>query len=121
MTVLEPMPPERFDAFADVSIASHAADNVGSGRWREHESETLARAEFGRLLPQKAATPEHHFYEIKPHPSGPVLGFVWLGSLPRGNVRVALFSSSSFTQSIVGGAMAEQRCSKWRSWPKSWA
>ena len=89
MTILEPMPPERFDAFADVSIASHAADNVGSGRWLEHESETLARAEFGRLLPQKAATPEHRFYEIKPHPSGPVLGFVWLGSLPRGNVRVA--------------------------------
>ena len=89
MTILEPMPPERFDAFADVAIASHAADNVGSGRWLEHEAEPLARAEFGRLLPQQAVTPDHHFYEIKLNPSGPVLGFVWLSSVPRGSARVA--------------------------------
>ena len=89
MTILVPMPPERFDEFAAVAIASHAADNVASGRWLEHESEPLARAELGRLLPQQAATPDHHFYEIKPNPAGPVLGFVWLASMPRGNVRVA--------------------------------
>ena len=29
------------------------------------------------------------FYEIKPYPAGPGLGFVWLGTMPRGSVRVA--------------------------------
>jgi ribosomal protein S18 acetylase RimI-like enzyme len=89
MTILEPMPPERFDEFADVASASYAADNAASGRWLDHESEPLARAELGRLLPQKAATPDQHFYEIKSIPAGPVLGFVWLASMPRGSVRVA--------------------------------
>ena len=89
MTILEPMPPERFDEFVDVVSASHAADNVASGRWAEQESESLARAELERHLPQRAATPDHHFYEIRCDPAGPVLGFVWLGSLPRGSVRVA--------------------------------
>ena len=89
MTILEPMPPKRFDEFADVASASQAADNVASGRWLEDESEPLARAELGRLLPQQAATPDHHFYEIKSNPAGPVLGFVWLASMPRGSVRVA--------------------------------
>ena len=65
MTILEPMPPERFDEFVDVVSASHAADSVASGRWLEQESGSLARAELGRLLPQQAATPDHRFYEIK--------------------------------------------------------
>ena len=89
MTVLEPMPAERFDEFVGVVIPSHAADNVASGRWLDHESEALARVELERLLPQQAATPEHHFYEIKPNPAGRGVGFVWLGTMPRGSVRVA--------------------------------
>ena len=89
MTILEPMPPERFAEFAATAIASHAADNVASGRWQAHESERLAREELERLLPQQAATPDHHFYSIKSDPAGPVLGFVWLGSVPRGSTRAA--------------------------------
>jgi ribosomal protein S18 acetylase RimI-like enzyme len=89
MTILEPMPPERFDEFVEVVTPSHAADNVASGRWLEHESEPLARVELARLLPQQAATPDHYFYEIKPDPAGPRRGFVWLGTMPRGSVRVA--------------------------------
>ena len=89
MTILEPMSPERFDEFVAAVTPSHAADNVASGRWPEHEALTLARAELDRLLPQQAATPDHHFFEIKVDPAGLALGFVWLGSLPRGNVRVA--------------------------------
>jgi ribosomal protein S18 acetylase RimI-like enzyme len=89
MTILEPMPPERFDEFVDVVSASHAADSVACGRWLPHEAESLARAELERHLPQQAATPDHRFYEIRSDPAGPVLGFVWLGSMPRGSVRVA--------------------------------
>lgn len=89
MTILEPMPPERFDEFVGVVIPSHAADNVAAGRWLEHESAALARTELERLLPQRAATPDHHFYEIRAKPAGPGLGFVWLGPMPRGSVRVA--------------------------------
>jgi ribosomal protein S18 acetylase RimI-like enzyme len=89
MTILEPMPPERFEEFANVATASHAADSVATGRWLEHESEAFARAELARHLPQQAATPDHQFYEIRPCPAGPRLGFVWVGTMPRGSVRVA--------------------------------
>ena len=89
MTILEPMPPEQFEEFTNVASASHAADSVATGRWLEHEAESLARAELARLLPQQAATPDHHFYEIKPSPAGPRLGFVWVGTMPRGSIRVA--------------------------------
>lgn len=88
--VLEPMPPERFDEFAAVSAASHAADNIASGRWLEPEAERLAKQELERLLPQRVATPDHHFYEIRFDSASPVLGFVWLGSVLRGSVHVAL-------------------------------
>jgi hypothetical protein len=115
------MPPERFDEFADVASASHAADNLASGRWLEHESEPLARAELGRLLPQKAETPDHHFYEIKSNPVGPVLGFVWLASMPRGSVRVAFVFQLFVYPEHRRQAMAEQRCCRWRSWLKPWA
>lgn len=89
MTLLEKMPPEHFDAFAAAGSAAYAADNVASGRWLAHESEQLARAELSRLLPLGAATAGQHFYEIKLVPEGPVLGFVWFASMPRGSVEVA--------------------------------
>ena len=89
MVILEPMPAERLDEFATVSIASHAADNVASGRWLEHESAKLAEQEFWRLLPERAATPDHYFYEIKLKPAGLVLGVVWLGIVPRRAERIA--------------------------------
>lgn len=89
MSILEPMPRERFDEFVSVVIPSHAADNVASGRWLAHESLALAKAELERLLPQQAETPDHHFYEIKPNRADTGVGFVWLGTMPRGSVRVA--------------------------------
>ena len=89
MTILVAMPPGHFNEFADAASASYASDNVASGRWLAHEAEQLARAELSRLLPQAAETSDHHIYEIKLDAAGPVLGFVWLGSVPRGSSRVA--------------------------------
>ena len=89
MVILEPMPAERLDEFAAVAIASHSADNVASGRWLEHESAKLAEQEFWRLLPERAATPDYCFYEIKLNPAGPVLGFVWFGIVLRRAERIA--------------------------------
>ena len=83
------MPIEQFGAFVDASANSHAADNVASGRWLAEEAEQLARSELSRLLPQGIATPEHFFYEVIAEANGPVIGFVWLGSMPRGNSKVA--------------------------------
>ena len=57
MTILEPMSPERFDEFVAAVTPSHAADNVASGRWPEHEALTLARAELDRLLPSRPLRP----------------------------------------------------------------
>lgn len=89
MTILVQMPPEHFNEFAATASASHAADNVTSGRWLAHEAEQLARSELSRLLPKQIATPDHHLYEIKLETAGPVLGYVWFGAISRGSVKVA--------------------------------
>ena len=89
MTILVPMPPEHFDGFAVASSASHAADNVASGRWLAHEAEQLARSELQRFLPQQSATPDHYLYEIKLETAGPVLGFAWFAAISRGSDKVA--------------------------------
>ena len=107
MVLLEPMPAERFDEFAALSIASHAADNVASGRWLEHEAPQLAEQEFWRLLPERSATREHFFYEIKLNPAGPVLGFVWLGIVPRRTERIAFVFRSLSTPRTVAKATPE--------------
>ena len=89
MTVLVPLPAAHFEAFVDAAAASHAADNVASGRWPVQGAEQLARSELVRLLPPGVATPDHHVYEIKAEPGAAALGFVWFGSVPRGDSRVA--------------------------------
>jgi ribosomal protein S18 acetylase RimI-like enzyme len=83
------MPAEHFGEFAKAAIDSYAADNVASGRWRQDESEQLAQLELSRLLPQAAKTSDHYIYEIKLDAGGPVLGFVWFGTMPRGTAKVA--------------------------------
>jgi ribosomal protein S18 acetylase RimI-like enzyme len=89
MTILAPMPAERFPEFVDAAAASHAADNVASGRWSAQEAEALARAELERLLPNGHGTPDHYLYDIKSEPEGAALGFVWFANLARGSKRVA--------------------------------
>jgi hypothetical protein len=66
MTILVPMPAERFAEFVDAAAASHAADNVASGRWSAQEAQALARAELERLLPDGHGTPDHYLYDINP-------------------------------------------------------
>jgi ribosomal protein S18 acetylase RimI-like enzyme len=89
MAILVPMVAERFPAFVDEASASHATDNVASGRWGAQEAGALARAELERLLPAGHSTPDHFFYEIKTEPEDTALGFVWFASLARGSIRVA--------------------------------
>ena len=89
MATLRPMPVEQFGAFVEASVTSHAEDSVASGRWRAEEAEKLARSELSKLLPQGITTPEHFFYEVIAEANGPVVGFVWLGSVPRGTSKVA--------------------------------
>ena len=83
------MPIAQFDAFVEAAARSHAADNVASGRWLAQESEQLARSELGRLLPKGLETPDHYLYEVTAEADGPVVGFLWFGSVPRGSSKVA--------------------------------
>jgi len=99
MTILVPMPAERFAEFVDAAAASHAADNVASGRWSAQEAQALARAELERLLPDGHGTPDHYLYDIKSDPEGAPLGFVWFANVARGGRRVAyLFQLLVFPQ-----------------------
>ena len=89
MAILRSMPIEQFEAFVEASVRSYAADNVASGRWPAGESEQLARSELDKLLPQGLATPDHYLYVIMAEENGPVVGFVWFGSVPRRNGNIA--------------------------------
>jgi len=62
---------------------------VASGRWLAQESEQLARSELDRLLPRGLETPDHYLYEVTAEADGPVVGFLWFGSVPRGSSKVA--------------------------------
>lgn len=84
---LAPMRAEAFTAFFDTAVAAYAGDNVAAGRWRADEAPALARAETERLLPQGAATPEHHLLEIVD--GGTAVGFLWFAAMSRGSTRVA--------------------------------
>jgi ribosomal protein S18 acetylase RimI-like enzyme len=66
-----------FTAFAERAIADYAQDNAQSGRWPETDAPARARAEFLRLLPQGAATPNHFLYEIQDAASGQPVGALW--------------------------------------------
>lgn len=74
---LAPMSETAFAAFAERAIADYAQDNTQSGRWPEADAPTRARAEFQRLLPQGAATPNHFLYEIQDTANGQTVGALW--------------------------------------------
>ena len=89
MTRLRPMRPSVFPTFVEAAVASYAEDNVNAERWTEDEALDLARGEIALLLFRGLETPEHRLFEIEEDADGTLVGFVWLGSLRRGNVRVA--------------------------------
>lgn len=78
MTILVPMPPGCFEAFAGECIADYAADNRLSGRWGGADPLELARAEFRQLLPLGHATPDHHFFQVHDERQEVDVGFLWL-------------------------------------------
>lgn len=84
MTALVPMRGEEFDAFAELSVASYAEDNVAAGRWPAAGALQRAQAEFKRLLPQGLQTPDHHLYEIRESEAGEAIGFIWFAIIPDG-------------------------------------
>ena len=89
MTRLRPMRPSVFPAFVEAAVASYAEDNVKAERWSEAEALELARGEITLLLFRGLDTPEHRLFEIEDDADGTLVGFLWLGSLRRGNARVA--------------------------------
>lgn len=89
MTVLVPMTPVSFAAFAEVAVTDYAASCVASGRWAEADAPALSRAEFETLLPQGLATPNHHLYEIRTSGDGPMIGFLWFNVSERGHLKPA--------------------------------
>ncbi|MGY4827134.1 GNAT family N-acetyltransferase [Sphaerotilaceae bacterium SBD11-9] len=77
MTLLVPMHPQAFEAFAEEAIATHADHNAQVGRWPRETALERARAEFARLLPQGQQTPDHFFYEIEDQVVGEKVGYLW--------------------------------------------
>jgi ribosomal protein S18 acetylase RimI-like enzyme len=54
----------QFDAWADRSITGFAAEQVTSGLLPPAEAAAHARGAFDQLLPDRLATPHHHFWTV---------------------------------------------------------
>ncbi|HET7793478.1 MAG TPA: GNAT family N-acetyltransferase [Rhizobacter sp.] len=86
-TRLVPMHPQRFEAFAEEAITTHADHNAQVGRWPRETALERARAEFARLLPQGQQTPEHFFYEIEDQALGEKVGYLWFAVIGPADAR----------------------------------
>lgn len=89
MTVLVPLAPESFAAFAEDANIGYARDNVVAGRWSSEEASARARAELEQLLPQGLATPDHYIYEIREESTDAAVGFLWFALAGTGEARSA--------------------------------
>ena len=89
MTELVRMREESFGRFFELSVQSHAEDNVASGRWSSQDALLLARTEATRLLPQGLATKDNDLFEIRSPASGAIVGYLWAAALDRGVKKVA--------------------------------
>ena len=84
MVRLEPMDPDRFEAYIRALIRSYADDNVRAGRWTADEAIAESRKQVEGLLPQGAATPNHYLLSIMAEPGEDPVGTIWLAIEPRG-------------------------------------
>ena len=78
MTVLRPMRPEHFPAYAEASITGYADDNVRADRWPAAGAVDRARGDFASLLPRGLDTPDNLLFEILEREGGSVVGVAWL-------------------------------------------
>jgi ribosomal protein S18 acetylase RimI-like enzyme len=100
LTVLVPIRPDQFPAFAEAANAGYAQDNVLSGRWPSAEAPVLAQAEFEQLLPQGPATPNHHIYEIQVESTGEIAGFLWFAVVGANDARSAFIYNVTVKESL---------------------
>ena len=70
------MTEDRFEAWAEHSVAGFAAQQVASGLHPPAEALAHARRAFDELLPQRLATPLHHFWTVRG--DGTEVGHLWL-------------------------------------------
>ena len=89
MTLLVPMGPAFFGTYMPTEIAAYAEDNIASGRGPREGALERARSEIESLLPLGLATPEHHFFEIRPTVDAPTIGALWFGIEERHGLRSA--------------------------------
>ena len=89
MTKLVRMREESFERFFELTVRSHAEDNVASGRWSSQDAEPQARAGAARLLPQGLATKGNDLYELQLPASGETVGYLWTAAVDRGVKKIA--------------------------------
>ncbi len=83
MVRLVPIDPAQFDSYIEPILREYAAENVKAGRWTEQEAAAESRKEVEGLLPQGAATPNHHLLWIVSE-AGENVGALWVAIEPRG-------------------------------------
>jgi ribosomal protein S18 acetylase RimI-like enzyme len=89
MTLLCPMPPERYASYMEAAMRSYARENVAAGRWPAQDADERSRADFMALLPQGLATPDQHLFEIRATEDGPPIGHLWFAVEQRLGTRSA--------------------------------
>ncbi|MGN6222441.1 GNAT family N-acetyltransferase [Pseudoxanthomonas sp.] len=83
---LVPMNERAFRAFLHAAVENYAEENVSAGRWPAEGARERSQAAFAQLLPQGAATPDHHLFEIVAGDAGAV-GSLWYGVYTEGEQR----------------------------------
>ena len=80
---------EVFADYVESLVMGYAQENIASGRWPAEGARERSAAEFRDRLPQGAATPKNHLFEIKASDDGPTVGFIWFAEEDRHGARGA--------------------------------
>lgn len=73
----EPMDDEAFAAYLAQTMDEYAAEHVRGGRWSPAEASQAARAEYDKLLPQGAQTPDNYLCLLVDEARGERVGHIW--------------------------------------------
>ncbi len=84
MVGLRPMTEAEFADYRAHAVRNYADEKVRAGNWNAKEAYRLAEETLDMLLPEGAATPEHHLFRIERR-DGTSVGWLWLAERVEAN------------------------------------
>ena len=86
--ILRPLTAGQFPEFRDMIVASYAADNVASGRWRETDALALSLRETEKALHAGAETPGQLLFAMTVRGIAEAIGYLWATAFEQGGLKV---------------------------------